>query len=281
MLPYRNKVMPADTAVDESLWRCIRDSSADVVMNALYSKNLNEEMAVFIAKKKNISSEVLSILARDARFKASYKLKLAICKNPKTPLKVILSLLKHLRIFDLGDITKNHNIPISVRQKVEYSLLERAASLPSGVKVALAKRSSATIILALLEKGDRSVVRSCLEASLLTEDNLCKLINQSGAGPLLIKLISQDAKWSLRYRIRYCLVKNYYTPMEEVIKFISGLKTVDLRELYSDNSLPLSTRPYLFHELKLRNESVETAQGKRYNLCGDEDSDLADYDQLS
>ena len=66
--------------------------------------------------------------------------------------------------------------------------------------------------------------------------------------------------------------------MAHVTKFINTLKTTDLRELYSDRSLPSSTRPYIFNELAFRNEPVEIPQEKRYNLSGDEDSELTDDD---
>jgi len=278
MLSHEDKLRLTEVADNEELWKLVRDSSSEVVMNAIFNKNLTEDMAVFIAKKKNTSPEVLSILAADIRFKSNYKLKLSICKNPKTPLKITLSLLKFLRIFDLGDITKNKNIPINIRQKIEYSLLERVASLPSGVKVALAKRSSINIITSLLAKGDKNVVCSCLESPSLTEEHLCKLIDAPATKPLLIRTLSEHAKWSVRYRIRYSLVRNYHTPLSYATKFINALKTIDLRELYSDQSLPSSTRPYIFNELSFRNESVEIPQEKRYNLSGDEDSDLADTD---
>jgi len=245
-------------------------------LRASINKNLTEDMAVFLAKKKNTSSELLEILAADGRFKGSYKLKLTLCKNPKTPLKVVLSLLKFLRIFDLGDLTKNQNIPINIRQKVEYSLIEKIASLPSGVKVAMTKRASPNIIIALLEKGDRNLICSCLESPLMTEDYLCTVINKPGSSPLVIKTIAEHARWSLRYRIRYALARNYHTPMILVTKFINTLRTADLRELYSDRSLPSSTRPYIFNELVLRDESVEIPQEERYNLSEDEDSGFTD-----
>ena len=278
MSSHEDKVRFARIADSEELWKLVRDPSSDVVMNTIFNKALTEDMAAFIAKKKNTSPDILGILAEDIRFKGSYKLKLSICKNPKTPPKITLSLLKFLSIFDLGDITKDQNIPITIRQKIEYSLLERSASLPSGVKVALAKRSSINIIISLLEKGDKHVVCSCLESPSLTEEHLCKLINSPAAKPLLIKAVSEHTKWSVRYRIRYSLVRNYHTPMTDVTKFISELKTSDLRELHSDKSLPASTRPFIFSELCFRNESVEIPQEKRYNLSGDEDSDLADTD---
>jgi hypothetical protein len=280
MLSHDNKLKLA-TSDSEELWKLVRDSSPDVVLNTIFNKHLNEDMAVFIARKKNSSSEVLGMLAADIRFKGSYKLTLAICNNPKTPLKITLSSLKFLRIFDLGDITKNQNIPISIRQKIEYSIIDKIPSLPSGVKVALAKRSSINIIISLLEKGERNVILSCLESPLLTEDRLCTLINKPKTNNLLIKTIAEHPKWSLRYRIKYSLIKNYYTPMTYSTKFISALKIADLRELYSDTSLPASTRPYIFNELALRDESVEIPQEETYNLSGNEDSDFAGNDMQS
>ena len=278
MLSHDDKVKLARTAASEELWNLVRDPSQDVIMNAVLNMNLNEDMAVFIARKKNTTPEVLGMLATDIRFKGCYKLKLAICNNPKTPLKITLSLLKFLRIFDMGDITKNRNIPINIRQKIEYSIVEKITALPSGVKVAMAKRSSIFIIIQLLEKGDKNVICSCLESPLLTEDHLCTLITKPKTKPLLIKTIAEHPKWSLRYRIRYALARNYNTPMTYAIKFISALKTADLRELYSDTSLPSSTRPYIYNELALRDESAEIPQEEIYNLSGDEDSYFADND---
>jgi hypothetical protein len=247
-------------------------------MDAVFNKSLTEDMAVFIARKKKTSPEILGILSADIRFKGSYEVKLAICNNPKAPLKTVMYLLKFLRIFDLGDLTKNQNLPITIRQKIEYSIHEKIASLPSGVKVALAKRSSINIVVTLLENGDKNVICSCLESPLLTEDHLCRLINKPKNKHLLIKTIAEHQKWSLRYRIKYALARNYHTPMTHVIKFISSLKTSDLRELYSDQSLPASTRPYIYNELVLRDESEEIPQEETYDLSGDEDSDFAEND---
>jgi hypothetical protein len=276
MSSHDNKVKLVSTAESEELWKLVRDPRQDVVMKAVLNMNLNEAMAVFIAKKKNTSPEVLGMLAVDIRFKGSYKLKLAICNNPKTPPNITLSLLKFLRIFDVGDITKSRNIPINIRQKIEYSIIEKIAALPSGVKVTMAKRSSICVIIQLLEKGDKNVIYACLESPLLTEDHLCILINKPKTKPVLIKTIAEHPKWSLRYRIRYALARNYYTPMTYAIKFISTLKTADLRELYSDTSLPSSTKPYIYNELSFRDEPAEIPQDETYNLSGDEDSDFAD-----
>ena len=280
MVSHDDRVKRARTADTEELWTLVRDSSPEVSLNVIFNKNLSEDMAVFLAGKKNTSSEVLGILAADIRFKGSYQLKLAVCKNPRTPTKTVLSLLKFLRVFDLGDITRNQNIPMVTRQKTEYSLREKIPSLPSGVKNALAKRSSLNIIIALLEKADKNLISTCLESPLMTEDHLYRLVTKTVAGPLFIKMVAEHAKWSLRYRIKYALIKNYHTPMAYVTHFISALKTADLRELYADVSLPPSSRPYIFNELALRVESVEIPHQERYNLSEDEDAGLLDTDTL-
>jgi len=155
MLPYVDKAALARTADSKELWQCVKDSSTDVVLNTISNKNLTEDMVIFIAVRKNTSSEVLGILAADARFRGSYKHKLAICKNPKTPAKITLPLLKFLRISDLADITKNQNIARTIRQKVEYPLLEKMASLPLGVKIALSKGQASTSLSRSLKKAIR------------------------------------------------------------------------------------------------------------------------------
>src|ERR1700690_3299887 len=105
------------TAGGEELWSAVKDPHPEVVGNAVYNRYFTEAMAIFLAKKKNVSSDLLSLLATDRRFKESYELKLLLCRNPATPQRVIISLLKFLRIFDLSDITRDQHVHINIRQK--------------------------------------------------------------------------------------------------------------------------------------------------------------------
>jgi len=274
MMRVEERIRIAHTAYGEELWKLIRDPHPEVILNATLNKNLTEEMAVFIAKKKNTPSEVLGFLANDIRFKDSYKLKLAICKNPKSPQKITISLLKFLRIFDLGDMTRDQNIPINTRQKIEYSISEKIPSLPSGNKVALAKRANSNIVMTLMERGDSNVISTSLDSPVITEGHICKIINKTKSKSLLIKMIAENPKWSLRYSIRFSLIRNYHTPMKQVTEFISSMKTADLKELYSDESVPKSTKPFIFKELLERGETVHIEEEDTYELSEDEDLSL-------
>jgi uncharacterized protein (UPF0147 family) len=264
------KLKAAMSAGGEELWKLIREHHSGIIANAVLNRNLTEDMAVFIGRKKGTPSEALEVLAGDVRFKESYTLKMALCRNPKTPQKTTFSLLKFLRIFDLSDLTKEQTIPLNVRQKIEQMIAEKIPSMPSGVKSALARRANSAIVTLLLEQGEENVISACLDSPVLTEGFLYKVINKD-ARPLLVRMVAEHRKWSLRYAIRFALIRNFNTPMVHVTDFIGRMKTADLKDLYADPKLPASTRPFIFSELLQRNEGTDAAKEEVYTLSEEEE----------
>lgn len=255
----------------ERLWGAVRSHQSAALLSAALNRGLTEEMAVLIAQSKSAPPEALGLLAGDARFKDSYKLKLALCGNPRTPQKVALALLKHLRIFDLAELTRDHRIPTVLKRKIELMLTEKIPSLPSGVKSSLAKKANSTVVLAIMEKGDALSIGTCLESPTLTEGHIVKTVNKSSARPLLVKAIASHPKWSLRYGVRFSLIRNFYAPMERVAEFIKAMKTGDLKFLYSDPKVPSSTKPFLYRELRGRDESVLEAEEETFEIEEEEE----------
>ncbi|MEJ2684405.1 MAG: hypothetical protein P8Z71_08420 [Candidatus Sulfobium sp.] len=169
MVSPDGRARAAANAETEDLWGLLRDPRPEVISRAMYNRNFSEDMALFVARRRDVHSEVLALLAGDRRFRDSSKLKLAICRNPKTPQKVALSLLKFLRVFDLADVARDQQININLRRKIEYILAERISSMPSGVKKALARKANSNIIALLIESGDGGVIAACLDSPFLTE----------------------------------------------------------------------------------------------------------------
>jgi hypothetical protein len=268
--PVEDRIRDAMTAGAEELWNVVKDPHPEVIENAIYNRHFTEDMAIFLVKKKNISAGLLSVLAADRRFKDSYKLKLLLCRHPATPQRVVISLLKFLRIFDLSDITKDRHVHINIRRKIEFIISEKLKSMPAGIKIALARRANSNTILNIMEYGDESVVKVCLENPSLTEGHICRIINRPATGAAVIRLIAADEKWTLRYFVRYALIRNVHAPLVNVVRFIPGMKTIDLRDLYSDPKLPLSTRPFIFRELSDRGESEALPPDEIYNLSEDD-----------
>jgi hypothetical protein len=269
MATLDERMKAASAARGEDLWNAVRDANPEVVARAALNRNLTDEMAVFMAKRKNVFAETLGLLAGDVRFRNSYPLKLAVCRNPKTPQKTVLSLLKFVRIFDLADIAKDQRIHINIRQKVEQLISEKIPSMPSGNKAALARRAGPNILFSLMGSGDERVIRICLESPALTEAHLYKLINRGDVKPAIVRMIASHSKWSLSYYIRYALIRNFYTPMGQVAQFIRTMRSPDLKDLYADSKVPTSTKPFIFRELGERGESVEIQEDEVYDLSED------------
>lgn len=276
MSSVRDKIKAAMTAEGDELWQAIKTQHPEALENASLNRHVTEDMALFIAKNKNTEAETLGFLAGDVRFKDVYRIKLAIAKNPKCPQRVALSLIKYLRIFDLADITRDKRIPSMFRQKVELVISEKMPTLPSGVKVALAKRACVDLVLKLMEEGDQKVIDSCLESPILTEDYLRKFIQKPRTKQFVVRSIAGHPKWSLRYPIKYALVRNFYTPMEDIERFVGELKTSDLQDLFQDPKVTASTKPFIHAELKKRDASLEPEEEKVYELQGDEDEYIED-----
>jgi hypothetical protein len=269
MATIDERMKASAAAQGEELWNAVRDANPDVVARAAMNRNLTDEMAVYIVKRKSVLAETLGLLAADVRFRNNYPLKLAICRNPKTPQKAALSLLKFIRVFDLADIAKDQRLPINIRQKVEHLIFEKIPAMPLGNKTSLARRAGTNVLLALMAGGDERLISVCLESPALTEAHLYKLINSAGAKPAVVRMISAHPKWALSYYIRFALIRNFYTPMGRVDQFIRGMRTPDLRDLYADPKVPTSTKPFIFRELGERGETVDIIEDEIYDLPED------------
>jgi hypothetical protein len=265
------RIKDAMSASEDGLWALVKDRNPDVLYNATLNRNLTEDMAVRIAKNRSCPSEALGFLAQDVRFKTSYKLKLAICRNPKSPVRVSLSLLKFLRIFDLGDLTRNQHIPISLRQKIEQSIIERIRPMPSGIRSSLARRASSKVVEVLMERSGKEVILSCLESPVMTEGLVFEAIGKKNAKPVLVRTVAEHKKWSLRYRIRFALIRNFHTPLSHATEFIKGMKVQDLKFLYEDARTPKSTKPFIYRELMDRGDTTEEPKDEVYDLEEDEE----------
>ncbi len=248
-------LLQAGTASAEELKALALHPSSKVVSKVLSNANLTEELAVIIAQRRNVSPDIFESLYDDIRWKNHYPVMLALCKNPETPLKIVMTLLKSLRIFDLADLTRNRRIPINVRAKAEGCINEKILSLPLGIKITLAKRASSAVLVKLLEDGMKEVVAECLNSPFMTEQIVCKVISMKRIASHVIRRIAEHPKWSSRYDVQWALVRNNHTPLACSVIFMKNLKTNDLRELYEAPEVPVSTKPFIYRELCERSET--------------------------
>jgi hypothetical protein len=247
----------ASAGTEEELKSLVHHTSHHVVSRILLNSNLTENLAIVIAKRRNISAGILEDLYVDKKWRDSYRIMHALCKNPKTPQKISLSLIKTLRILDIGDITRNQQVPINVRIRAEACLNEKILSLPLGIKMALARRASSNVLMRLIEDGMKEVIPICLDSPCMTECDICKIVSMKKIAAHVIRQIADHPKWPCRYSVQRALVLNNHAPLSRVVNYLKNIRTTDLRELYDLPNIPISTKPFIYRELADRGEDIK------------------------
>jgi hypothetical protein len=220
---------------------------------------LLEEDVLIIAQRKNLPPDILEYIAKDKRWAESYPIRLALAKNPRSPLSVSLTQARYLRLFDLEEITHSRHLPLVFRNKVEAIICEWIPSMPLGNKKTLAKKATGTVLLRLLRDPDADVVQLCLNNPHLTEAHLFKVINRFDTVEGTIRMIAEHANWSNRSLIRFSLARNTHTPLSLSLHFLQGMKIMDLRELYHDPAVPVTIKPFIHRELWERGTDAKEA----------------------
>ena len=252
------RIERAASAGEKEIARLLHDASAGVIRTLLGNRNITEEDVLVIATRKNLPASLLETIAKDKRWSESYSVRLALARNPKSPLSVSLAIARYLRLFDLEEITRSHFIPLVFRHKVEGIIVEKIPSMALGNRKTLAKRASGNVLLALLRDPDAEVVRLCLSNPRLTEAHLFKIISRMDTITETIRTIAEHPNWSRRPLIRLSLARNALTPLPLTVRFLREMKIMDLRELYADPALSVTIKPFIHRELWNRGEEAKT-----------------------
>ncbi len=273
------KIARALSAGEEEVARYIHDPSPRVVRALLANRRVSEKDVLTVANRRDVPADVLELIAKDKRWSESYPIRLALVKNPRSPLSVSLSIVRYLRVFDLEEITRSHAIPLTFRLKVEGIITEHIPTMPLGNKKTLAKKAQGTILQKLLQDKDQEVVGLCLNNPHLIESYLYKVISRADTSAETIKMIAEHPNWSSRTHIQFSLARNPHTPLSLTVPFLRKMKITDLRELYVDPVLPITIRPFVHRELLSRGEDPRKELVEEvFEIQDDDDAVLNDYE---
>ena len=105
----------------------IRDANRIVASAVLESPKLTDSEAEAIAVMKNVSEEVLRVLATRREFIKNYTIVHSLVKNPRAPIGTSLTLLNRILTNDLRGLSRNKNIPEVLRKAAQRQLQIRTA----------------------------------------------------------------------------------------------------------------------------------------------------------
>ncbi len=97
----------------------IRDPNKEVVLKVLENPKITESEVEAISRNPSAPEEALRYIAKKRDWIRRYPVKVALVSNPKTPPKISMSFISHLRMTDLVVLEKNKNIPEAVRAAIK------------------------------------------------------------------------------------------------------------------------------------------------------------------
>ena len=233
------------TPIDQA----IHSDDSDVLAAAVSNPALNEDLALNLLKRTDLSGDVLERLSKNAAAMKSRKVKLALVGHPKTPRHISLPMVRHLFTFDLMQVALTPAVPADVKAAADEALCNRVETIASGEKLSLAHRASGRVAAELLLDTEPRVIHAALDNSRLTEAQVVKAIMRSDAASTLIHAVCQHSKWSLRREVRIALLRNQHTPMARALEFARSLPAGVVREILHGSHLPANVKEYLLKTL--------------------------------
>jgi hypothetical protein len=125
-LPIMRRMKLAMKGTREQRAQLIRDSSKLVSAAVLSSPKLTEAEVESFAKMANVSEDVLRIISTNRGWMKNYAVVVGLTRNPKTPPAVSMKLLSRLNERDMTTLTRDRNVPESVRLAARKYMIKDA-----------------------------------------------------------------------------------------------------------------------------------------------------------
>lgn len=103
----------------------LRDPNTDVQLAVVNSPKTNESEIEGLAGLPSTSEIVLKTIFSNPRWMKSYRIKLSLAKNPKSPMNVVQRCLRSLTQHDLKKISQDSNLRQPVTQAAQRMLKTR------------------------------------------------------------------------------------------------------------------------------------------------------------
>ncbi len=121
------KVRRAILGTKEERMMLVRDRNRVVATAAIRSPLLQENEVVLISRNRNMSEDVLRVIATSPEWTKSYGVKKNLIENPKTPTTISTRMITQLREADLRHLAKNKNVPGAVQEAARRHLGRRSS----------------------------------------------------------------------------------------------------------------------------------------------------------
>jgi hypothetical protein len=119
------KVMVAYRGDRTARMLLVRDRNRLICSAVMRNPRMSEQEAENIASMRNVEDEVLRLLASRRDWVGKYNIMLTLCRNPKTPVGVVLPFINRLTLRDLKGLKDDRGVQQVVREMARKTYLMR------------------------------------------------------------------------------------------------------------------------------------------------------------
>ena len=199
---------------------------------------LNEDLALAILQRRDLSSRVLEALIRNHAVMKHRKVLLQVVQHSRTPRHISLPLLRRLFVFELMHVALEPAVAADLKLLAEDVLIDKLETLSFGECINLARRASPAVAGALLLHGQRQVIQAALQNPRMTEAIIAKSLAKTEVSPLLLSMLVEHPKWSTRRELQLAIVRRSEATDAIVLKAASKLPKAAILEVIEHIRLP-------------------------------------------
>ncbi len=249
-LDLLRRIQRARSGTPEERLELAFDATDEVLHALLDNEATGEEELTIIARRRDVSHEVLRRMAGDQRVQNSHRLRRMLVLNPKLPASAGLRLLPSLFLFDLVTVLITPALPMELKAAAENAILQQYQSLPLGQKITLARRSNGGRLLPqMLNDASADVVRAALTNPFLTESMVSTAVWKATHQHVVV-LIADAARWANRNYVKMALLRNRMLPLGRAVTLVGTLTPAQLKELSTDPTVPAQVRNLVLQQMK-------------------------------
>ena len=224
----RETIERARTARGPQLENLLYHRSREVLDALMGNPRLGEQHLSILLGRRDLSREVVAVIAQNQQWMKSYPLKVAVLRHPKTPRHLALRLLKFIYAFDLMEIGAAPGVAPDLKRLIEDTLLSQREGMATGQRLSLARRGSLT---------EQSVA-----AALLVDKSAAEL-------PVAVM---EHSRWSRRRGVRLTLLRNRHLSLARFAAILPEVSMGELKDLTEDPRVVPNIRSYVAKMVRMR-----------------------------
>jgi hypothetical protein len=245
----RKTALPADADLEQ----LVHDSSPEVQIAVAADSRLTEDLALALLNHRDLPREALEALSKNGSVARQRKVQLALVIHPHTPRHISVPTIRHIYTFELMQVALLPVVPPDVKRAAEEVIIGRLASITSGERFTLAKRSSGRVAAALLLDKEERIMQAALANPQMTELHIVKVLKAEAGTELLAPAVSRHQKWSFRNDVKAALLGNKNTPSSRLIQLAGELPVNLIKDVLRNGRLSSQAKNSLLAVLEKRN----------------------------